>query len=214
MIHRIKEPGLELVLGLIDRTPLHDEDLPVLHERINQWIDQAAGAEPLTVDTEALARRADARLVEVLGTIENPGDLRDRINEYKQKIDAANAFIDSEKSREDVENAGAHHLPGLLLVKDRIGSADNMLAVRLVIMALGVELSRKPRITVMPYEQDQRVFTHVLNVLKTIAGNRLGREDLQKTLDEVKQDSQQSIVDSVKRALHNRAEERYAYCPY
>jgi hypothetical protein len=168
----------------------------------------------LTVDTEALARRADARLVEVLGTIENPGDLRDRINEYKQKIDAANAFIDSEKSREDVENAGAHHLPGLLLVKDRIGSADNMLAVRLVIMALGVELSRKPRITVMPYEQDQRVFTHVLNVLKTIAGNRLGREDLQKTLDEVKQDSQQSIVDSVKRALHNRAEERYAYCPY
>jgi hypothetical protein len=210
MIHRLKEPGLELVLGLIDRLPLEDSDIPALHARISSWIDQASEAEPLKFDPEALQRRADARLIEVLDGINHPGDLRAFVGEYKQKVHAASALVDSEKSREDVDNAGAHHLPGLLLVKDRIAGCRNLLAIRLTIMALGVELSRKPRITVMPYEQDYMVFKQVFGVLQNLAAARLPREPLLQTIAEIKHNSQLGIVASVKRALDNRAEERFA----
>ncbi|WP_410950878.1 hypothetical protein [Pseudomonas sp. S1(2024)] len=210
MIHRLKEPGLELVLGLIDRLPLEDSDIPALHARINSWIDQASAAEPLKFDREALERRADTRLIEVLNSINHPGDLRALVGEYKQKTHAANAFVDSEKSRDDVDHAGAHHLPGLLLVKDRIASCRNLLAIRLTIVALGVELSRKPRITVMPYEQDYMVFKHVLSVLESIRAARLPREPLLQTIAEIKQNAQLGIIASVKRALDSRAEERFA----
>lgn len=214
MIQRLKEPGLELVLGLIDRLPLEDSDIPAVHARINSWIDQASTADPLTFDREALERRADTRLIEVLNRINHPGDLRAFVGEYKQKINAANALVESEKSREDVNNADAHHLPGLLLVRDRIGGCRNILSIRLTIMALSVELSRKPRITIMPYEQDYMVFKHILGVLQKLTSARLPREPLLKTIEEIKQNAQIGIIASVKQALDNRAEERFAASPY
>lgn len=214
MIPTIKDPGVEMVLGLIDRNQLGNEDIPALRARVAQWIDQASGDATPIVDLDALSRRSNARLIEVLDTIGHPGNLRERIQEYRQKVEASKAFAVSELAHEDVENAKGHHLPGLLLVKDRIADSRTMLNVRMGIMALSVEINRKPRLAVMPYEQDYRVHNHVLSVLKDIAAKRLNRDALQRTLAEIRQGSQDDIVESVKRALGNRDEERYAACPY
>lgn len=208
MARKLRETGLELVLGYIDATNPQDDQIGALHQKIEVWIDQAASAPLVEVDQDALLRFANSKALEVLATIKHPGDLRDRIAEYRHKAEVAGVYVDSERDREEPGVACAQHLPGLLLVRDKIGGARSFYEIKLQIMALSVQLSRKPRMVIMPYEQEHLIYKQVTAILEKVAGSKLNREDLVKTIDEVKANLEDALGEAVRIALRNRYDER------
>jgi hypothetical protein len=208
MARKLRETGLELVLGYIDATNPEDDQIEALNQKIEAWIDQATSAPLIEVDQDVLLRFANSKALEVLSSIRHPGDLRDRIDEYRRKVEVAGIYVDSERDREEPGVACAQHLPGLLLVRDKIGGARSFYEIRLQIMALSVQLSRKPRLVIMPYEQEHLIYKQVTAILDLVAASKLNREDLMKTIDEVKANVGDALGAAVRMALRNRYDER------